>query len=91
MTRKMLHTVGERIAKLRRAEALIAGGATIGAAAISVGVKYGTLYHWRRRYLGLTESAASRLRHLEIENMRLRRALLELDPGSVIARARRYG
>ncbi len=83
MRTKMQHTPADRVSKLQRAESLIARGATIGDAAACVGVKYGTLYNWRRRYAGLTQSAMETMRRLELENDRLRRTLLELETGAM--------
>lgn len=82
-------TLAEICAKLNRAEDLIANGASVPEAAEQIGVKYTTLYQWRRRF---PESAAldgfRRVRKLEAENARLRKALAELDV-SVPSRAAR--
>lgn len=76
---KRRYTADEIVERLRRVESLIANGATIGEAAQTVGVKYGTVYQWRRRYANLAGSGVEMLRRLEAENARLRRSLLELE------------
>lgn len=76
---KRRYTPDEIVERLRRVEGLIAKGATIGEAAQTVGVKYGTVYQWRRRYADLAGSGVEMLRRLEAENARLRRSLLELE------------
>ncbi len=49
----------------------------------SVARKYGiaeqTLYRWKKKYKGLTESEAKRLKVLEDENRRLKRLLAEKE------------
>lgn len=77
----------EIVLLLDRVERLIAQGATIGEAAATVGVKYGTLYQWRRRYTGLDAPGIDRLRRLELENARLRRSLMELEETHALAGA----
>lgn len=75
----------EEIAKqLKHAESLIAGGASVAEAAQVIGVKYGTLYQWRRKYAVAASDGIRRIKELEAENARLRKALDELDrPGAV--------
>jgi putative transposase len=43
------------------------------------GVSRETFYRWRRKYGGLTESDASRLKRLERENARLKMLVAERD------------
>lgn len=76
---KKRYASDEIVGILTRVESLIARGATIGEAAEAVGVKYGTVYQWRRRYSSLGEGGVATLRKLEAENARLRRALLEFE------------
>ena len=83
MTRKSYPP--EEIAKqLKEAENLIADGASVAEAAQAIGVKYGTLYQWRRKYSVAASEGIRRIKELEAENARLRKALEELDrPGAV--------
>ena len=78
------HGPEEVIGKLREAEVLIAKGATIPEAAKAIGVTEQTYYRWRREYGGLKVDQARRLKELERENQRLRRAVSDLTLDKVI-------
>jgi putative transposase len=43
------------------------------------GVSGATIYNWRTKYVGMTESDLKRLRQLEEENRRLKRMYAELS------------
>ena len=81
---KKRHGAEEIIGKLREAEVLIAKGAMIAEAAKSIGVTEQTYYRWRREYGGLKVDQARRLKELERENQRLRRAVSDLTLDKVI-------
>ena len=72
------HTPEEVVAKLRRVEALTAGGATVAEAVRDVGVTEVTYYRWRKRYADVGKPEVQRLRELEKENARLKRLVAEL-------------
>jgi putative transposase len=42
------------------------------------GVSIATIYNWRNKYAGMTESELKRLKLLEIENQRLKRMYADL-------------
>ncbi|MGE0741126.1 MAG: transposase [Hyphomonadaceae bacterium] len=69
----------EVLTKLKRAESLVAAGATLNEAAKLVGVTYGTLVEWRAKFDVLASAGIKRIKQLEAENARLRRAIAELD------------
>lgn len=69
----------EVLTKLKRAENLVAAGATLNEAAKLVGVTYGTLVEWREKFDVLASAGIKRIKQLEAENARLRRAIAELD------------
>jgi len=71
----------EIIAKLGEVEVRLARGETAAAAARAVGVTEQTYYRWRKEYGGLQVDQAKRMREMEKENARLRRAVsgLTLD------------
>jgi len=71
-------TVEEIITKLREAEARLAQGETVGQVCRQLGVSEQTFYRWRREYGGLRMDQAKRLKQLETENTRLRRAVSDL-------------
>ena len=65
--------------KLREAEVIIATGSTVAEAARRIGVSGQTCYRWRAEYGGLRVDQARRLKQLETENSRLKRAVAELS------------
>ena len=72
---KKRFTAEEIIHKLREAEVLAAQGRTVDEVARQLGVTVQTYYRWRKEYGGLKVDQAKRLKDLEQENARLRRAL----------------
>jgi len=68
----------EIIAKLREVEVRLARGETAAAAARAVGVPEQSYYRWRKEYGGLQVDQAKRMKDLEKENQRLRRAVSDL-------------
>ena len=75
---KRKHTAEEIINKLREAEVVIASGSTVAEASRRIGVSEQTFYRWRAEYGGLRVDQARRLKQLETENGRLKRAVAEL-------------
>ena len=68
----------EIIAKLREVEVRLARGETAALAARAVGVTEQTYYRWRKEYGGLQVDQAKRMKDMEKENARLRRAVSDL-------------
>lgn len=68
----------EIIAKLQEVEVRLACGETAAAAARAVGVTEQSYYRWRKEYGGLQVDQAKRMKDLEKENQRLRRAVSDL-------------
>ena len=77
MSRKR-HTAEEIVAKLRQVEVLTAQGRSVAEAIRSIGVTEVTYYRWRQEYGGLNGDQVKRLKELEAENARLRRAVSDL-------------
>ncbi len=75
---KKRHTAGEIVAKLRQVEVLTAQGRTVAEAIRQIGVTEVTYYRWRNEYGGLKSDQVKRLKELETENARLRRAVSDL-------------
>ena len=71
-------SVEEIIGKLREAEVALAQGETVAQACRDIGVSDHTFYRWRQQYGGLRIDQARRLREMEAENGRLRRAVSDL-------------
>ena len=66
------------ITKLREAEVALALGEATGHVCRRLGVSGQTYYRWRKEYGGLKVDKAKRLKELEKENSRLRRAVSNL-------------
>ena len=77
MSRKR-HTAEEIVAKLRQVEVLTGQGRPVAEAVRSIGVTEVTYYRWRQEYGGLKGDQVKRLKELEAENVRLRRAVSDL-------------
>ena len=74
----------EIIAKLREAEVLLGQGQKVAEVVKTLGVHEVTSYRWRKEYGGLKVSQAKRLKDLERENARLRRAVSDLTLDKLI-------
>lgn len=74
----------EIIAHLREVEVRLSQGETIAIACRAIGVTEQTYYRWRREYGGLKTDQAKRLKELERENQRLRKAVSDLTLDKLI-------
>ncbi|MEQ8311126.1 MAG: IS3 family transposase [Sphingopyxis sp.] len=93
------HRPEEIIGKLREAEVVLAQGATTAEACRRIAISEQTYYRWRKEYGGLKTDQARRMKDLEKENARLRRAISDLTldklilqeaaPGKLLSPARR--
>ena len=72
------HTADEIITKLRQVEVLTAQGRPVAEGIRAIGVTEVTYYRWRSEYGGLRGDQVKRLKELEAENTRLRRAVWDL-------------
>jgi putative transposase len=84
MARKKAHTPEEIVAKLRQAEVLVGQGKTVAEAVRAIGVTEPTYYRWRTEFGGLKLDQVKRLKELERENARLRKAISDLTLEKVI-------
>ena len=75
---KKRHTAEEIVSKLRQVDVLTAQGRTVGEAIRQIGVTEVTYYRWRNEYGGLKSDQVKRMKELEMENARLRRAVSDL-------------
>lgn len=78
------HSVEQIIHKLREAEVIVARGGSVEEACRQIGVTEQTYYRWRKEYGGLKMDQAKRLKALEQENARLRRAVSDLTLDKMI-------
>lgn len=72
------HTAEEIVAKLRQVDVLTSQGRSVGEAVRSIGVTQFTYYRWRKEFGGLKGDQVKRLKELEKENARLRKAVSDL-------------
>ena len=83
MARKR-HKPEEIVAKLRQVEVLTSQGQSMADAIRSIGVTEVTYYRWRQEFGGLKSNQVKRLKDLEAENSRLRRAVSDLTLDKLI-------
>ncbi len=83
---KRKHTPEEIINKLREAEVVVAVGSTVVEDSRRIGVSEQTFYRWRAEYGGLRIDQVRRLKQMETENGRLKRAVAELTLDNQILR-----
>src|SRR5919205_1976113 len=74
----------EIVAKLRQVEVLTSQGQSAAEAIRSIGVSEVTYYRWRQEFGGLKSDQVKRLKDLETENTRLRRAVSDLTLDKLI-------
>lgn len=77
-------TSREIIGKLREVEIVLAQGASTAEACRRIAVSEQTYYRWRKEYEGLKTDQARRMKDLEKENQRLRRAISDLTLDKLI-------
>jgi transposase-like protein len=80
------HTPEQVINKLREAEVAISQGSTVAEASRQIGVTDQTFYRWRNEYGGLRIDQVKRLKQLELQNTRLKRAVADLTLDNQILR-----
>ena len=78
------HKPEEIVAKLRQVDVLVSQGQSVADAIRSLGVTEVTYYRWRQEYGGLKTEQIRRLKELEAENARLRRAVADLTLDKLI-------
>jgi putative transposase len=81
---KKRHKPEEIVAKLRQVDVQTAQGKSVADAIRSIGVTEVTYYRWKNEYGGLKTDQIKRLKELEQENARLRRAVSDLTLDKLI-------
>ena len=74
----------EIVAKLRQVDVLTSQGKSVADAIRAIGVTEVTYYRWRQEYGGLRSDQVKRMKALEVENTRLRRAVSDLTLDKMI-------
>lgn len=82
--RKKRYRPEQIIAKLREADILLSQGYLVAQVIKSLEISEVTYYRWRKEYGGMNTSQAKRLKELEKENTRLRRAVSDLTLDKLI-------
>ncbi len=81
---KKRYTAEEIIHKLREADVLLGQGQTVPQVSRKLGIVDQTYYRWRKAYGGMKVGQAKRLKELEAENARLKRAVADLTVDKLI-------
>ena len=74
----------EIVAKLRQVDVLVSQGQNMADAIRQIGVSEVTFYRWRQEFGGLKSDQVKRLKELEQENARLRKAVSDLTLDKLI-------
>ena len=74
----------EIVSKLRQVDVLVSQGSGVADAIRQIGVSEVTYYRWRQEFGGLKSDQVKRLKELEAENARLRRAIADLTLDKLI-------
>ena len=82
--RRKMHKPEEIVAKLRQVELLLSQGKPAVEAVRAIGVTEATYDRWRQEYGELQGDQVRRLKELEAENARLRRAVSDLTVEKLI-------
>ena len=83
---KKRHKPEEIVAKLRQVDVLVSQGQSVADAIRSIGVTEVSYYRWRREFGGLKTDQVRRMKELEAENARLRRAVADLTLDKLIVK-----
>ena len=78
------HSPEQILNKLRQVEVAVANGKQVAQAVREIAVSQHTYYRWRTEYGGLNLDQARKLKLLERENARLKRAVAELTLDKLI-------
>ncbi len=76
--RRKRRTPDQVIAQLREADAMLSGGQSVAQVCQKLGVSEPTYHRWRNQYGGMKANAMKRLKELEEENRRLKKAVADL-------------
>ena len=74
----------EIVAKLRQVDVFVSQGQSVADAVRAIGVTEVTYYRWRQEYGGLKSDQVRKMKDLEAENVRLRRAVSDLTLDKII-------
>ena len=78
------HKPEEIVAKLRQVDVLVSQGQSVAESIRTIGVTEVTYYRWRQEYGGLKSDQVRRMKEIEVENQRLRKAIADLTLDKLI-------
>ena len=81
---KKRYNAEDIIHKLREADVLLSQGMNVSQISKRIGIADQTYYRWRKVYGGMKVDQAKRLKELETENARLKRAVADLTIDKLI-------
>ena len=81
---RLRHTIEQILAKLREAEVALSKGQSVAHVCRVLSITDQTYYRWHNEYGGLKVDQVKRLKDLERENTRLKRAVADLTLDKVI-------
>ena len=74
---KKRHTPEQIVRRLREADEMLSGGASVTDVSLRLGVSEATYHRWRKRYGGVEVQALKQLKALEKENARLKKIVAD--------------
>ena len=74
---KKRHTPEQIVRRLREADEMLSGGASVTDVSLRLGVSEATYHRWRKRYGGVEVQALKKLKALEKENARLKKIVAD--------------
>jgi putative transposase len=77
---RLRHTVEQILAKLRKTEVAMSKGQSVAHVCRALSITEHTYYRWRNEYVGFTVDQIKRLKDLEREDTRLKRAVVDPLP-----------
>jgi putative transposase len=84
--KRIRHSPEQIIRKLREADAELAKGVAVPEICKALGIAENTYYRWRNQFGGIKADEMKRLKELEKENERLRKAVSDLTLEKLILR-----
>ena len=79
--RRKRHSPEQIVRKIQEADRILAEGGDVAAVLRQLNVTEATYYRWRNQFGGLKAEDAKKLKHLEKQNLQLKKLLAEENPG----------
>lgn len=77
--RRQRHSPEQIVRKIQDADRILAEGGDVAAVVRELNVTEATYYRWRNQYGGLKAEDAKKLKHLEKQNLQLKKLLAEAE------------